>query len=149
MSNPGDTAALEALIDGGALKAEEIVAIFGKTEGNGCVNDFTRPYAIETLKGALAPRLGCSREDVSRRIGMVMSGGTEGGLSPHFLIFAVRAGQSPARPGKRLAIGAPFSRRRSGACRRFARQRPPSERLSQPPLLIRTTTCISCKSNVR
>jgi cyanuric acid amidohydrolase len=110
MSNPGDTAAVEALIDGGALKAEEIVAIFGKTEGNGCVNDFTRPYAIETLKGALAPRLGSSREDVSRRIGMVMSGGTEGGLSPHFLIFAVRAGQSPARPGKRLAIGAAVTR---------------------------------------
>lgn len=109
MVNPGDTSSLEALLDGGTVKAEEIVAIFGKTEGNGCVNDFTRPYAIEALKSALAPRLDCSRADVTHRIGMVMSGGTEGGLSPHFLIFAVRA-DGGAAPGKRLGIGTATTR---------------------------------------
>ena len=109
MVNPGDTSSLEALIDEGTIKAEEIVAIFGKTEGNGCVNDFTRPYAIEALKSALAPRLDCSRVDISRRIGIVMSGGTEGGLSPHFLVFAVRTGAVPAA-GKRLAIGTAATR---------------------------------------
>ena len=110
MVNPGDTASLEALIDGGALKAEEIVAIFGKTEGNGCVNDFTRPYAIEALKSALAPRLGCARAEVTHRVGMVMSGGTEGGLSPHFLVFVVRTGTAAAGGSKRLAIGTAATR---------------------------------------
>jgi len=111
MADPGDASALETLLDGGTLKAEEIVAIFGKTEGNGCVNDFTRPYAIEALKTALAPRLGCSRAEVAQRIGMVMSGGTEGGLSPHFLIYAVRsAAGGAAGHGKRLAIGTATTR---------------------------------------
>lgn len=105
MAHPGDTNALEALIAGGTLAADEIVAIFGKTEGNGCVNDFTRPYAIEALKTALAPSLGCGRAEVARRIAMVMSGGTEGGLSPHFLIFAVRETARAVMSGERLAIG--------------------------------------------
>jgi cyanuric acid amidohydrolase len=104
MANPGDASALEALLDSGAVEPEEIVAIFGKTEGNGCVNDFTRPYAVETLKTVLAARLGCGRAAVPGRIGLVMSGGTEGGLSPHFLVFAVRDAAEAAR-GKRLAIG--------------------------------------------
>jgi cyanuric acid amidohydrolase len=105
MANPGDTSALGALIANGALAAEEIVAIFGKTEGNGCVNDFTRPYAIEALKTALAPLLGCGRGEVAERIALVMSGGTEGGLSPHFLVLAVREAEMPTGSGKRLAIG--------------------------------------------
>jgi cyanuric acid amidohydrolase len=110
MANPGDTSMLEALIDRGEVRAEEIVAIFGKTEGNGCVNDFTRPYAIEALKSALAPRLGCSRAEVMGRIGMVMSGGTEGGLSPHFLVFAARSNATRTGRGKRLAIGTAATR---------------------------------------
>ncbi len=104
MANPGDASALETLLDSGAVKPDEIVAIFGKTEGNGCVNDFTRPYAVETLATVLAARLGCGRAEVAGRVGLVMSGGTEGGLSPHFLVFAVRA-TAAAVHGKRLAIG--------------------------------------------
>lgn len=110
MADPGDASGLERLIDSGAVKADEIIAIFGKTEGNGCVNDFTRPYAIEALKTALAPRLGCSRAEVGHRVGMVMSGGTEGGLSPHFAIFAVRTAEGPDGRGKRLAIGTAATR---------------------------------------
>ncbi|HTP84273.1 MAG TPA: ring-opening amidohydrolase [Alphaproteobacteria bacterium] len=110
MADPGDASALETLLESGALTAQEIVAIFGKTEGNGCVNDFTRPYAIEALKTALAPRLGCSRAEVAHRIGMVMSGGTEGGLSPHFIIYGVRQAPTRQSPGKRLAIGTAATR---------------------------------------
>lgn len=110
MANPGDISAVEALMDDGTLAADEIVAIFGKTEGNGCVNDFTRPYAIEALKTALAPRLGCDRATMTQRISMVMSGGTEGGLSPHFLIFAIREGAGRIGTGKRLAIGTAATR---------------------------------------
>ena len=87
MRHPGDPSGVIRLIDQGAIAPDEMVAIFGKTEGNGCVNDFTRGYAVSALSAALALRLGISADAVSGRIAMVMSGGTEGGLSPHFLVF--------------------------------------------------------------
>jgi cyanuric acid amidohydrolase len=105
MRDPADASGIIRLLDGGALAPSEIVAIFGKTEGNGCVNDFTRGYAVSALSAALAPRLGIAADAVSARVAMVMSGGTEGGLSPHFLVFAVRAGGEPLADRKALAIG--------------------------------------------
>jgi cyanuric acid amidohydrolase len=105
MRHPGDPSAILRLIDRGELAPEGIVAIFGKTEGNGCVNDFTRGYAVSALSAALAPRLGIEPDAVPARIAMVMSGGTEGGLSPHFLVFAVRPGGEPHRGRKALTIG--------------------------------------------
>ena len=101
MRHPGDVSSVEALFDAG-LPPGQVVAILGKTEGNGCVNDFTRAYAVQALTHMLARRGG--RPDVA----MVMSGGTEGGLSPHFLVFAV--GEGPAAAGGRLAMGAAFTR---------------------------------------
>jgi hypothetical protein len=99
MRDPGDASGITRLIDEGALAANEILAIFGKTEGNGCVNDFTRGYALSALSAMLAPRLGVAADAVPERVAMVMSGGTEGGLSPHFLVFAARARRRPeARP---------------------------------------------------
>jgi cyanuric acid amidohydrolase len=105
MRHPGDPSGVLRLIDEGAIRADEIVAIFGKTEGNGCVNDFTRGYAVAALSAALAPRLGFGPDRVAGRVAMVMSGGTEGGLSPHFLVFAVRAGGVPTAGHKALAVG--------------------------------------------
>lgn len=86
MSGPGDVSAIGELIDRGRLDPLSIVAILGKTEGNGCVNDFTRGYATLSLRqlfAALAPAM-----DVDR-VSLIMSGGTEGGLSPHWLVIAV------------------------------------------------------------
>ncbi|HEX3953908.1 MAG TPA: ring-opening amidohydrolase, partial [Stellaceae bacterium] len=105
MRHPGDASAVIGLIDRGLLRAESIAAIFGKTEGNGCVNDFTRGYALSALSAALAPRLGITPDRVPERVAMVMSGGTEGGLSPHFLVFGVRDGGAPSAGRKALAIG--------------------------------------------
>lgn len=111
MAHPGDSGAVTALIESGAVRAEDIVAIFGKTEGNGCVNDFTRAYAVSALRGSLAPLLRCAPEAVGERIAMVMSGGTEGGLSPHFLVFARRASPHRGDPTRKtLAIGTAFTR---------------------------------------
>ena len=105
MRHPGDASGILRLIDENTIAAPSIVAIFGKTEGNGCVNDFTRGYALSALATALAPRLDIGPDQVASRIAMVMSGGTEGGLSPHFLVFAVTpSGEPQARP-KALAIG--------------------------------------------
>jgi cyanuric acid amidohydrolase len=106
MSGPADVSKMTALIEGGALDPATIVAILVKTEGNGGVNDFTREYTCATLATTLAPHLRTTPAEVERRIAMVVSGGTEGVLSPHATIFArtPTAAGSP-RGEKRLAIG--------------------------------------------
>ena len=106
--SPQDTAPLAAAIDRG-LDPATIVAIVGKTEGNGCVNDFTRGYATLSLKLLLAERCGCPLAEVEQRVAIVMSGGTEGGLSPHLLVFC-REETAAAASAPRLAIGVGLTR---------------------------------------
>ena len=84
---PGDVSGLMAFIDKGALEPSSILAVLGKTEGNGGVNDFTREYAVAALCNALAPPLKLTPREVEAKITFVMSGGTEGVLSPHITIF--------------------------------------------------------------
>ena len=106
MSGPADVSKLTALIEAGAIDPATIVAILVKTEGNGGVNDFTREYTCATLATTLAPYLHATPAEIERRIAMVVSGGTEGVLSPHATIFArtpTPAGSSNGE--KRLAIG--------------------------------------------
>ena len=105
MRDPGDVSAILRLIDEGSIAPREIVAILGKTEGNGCVNDFTRGYATMALSAALAKHLDIAAEEVPSRVAIVMSGGTEGGLSPHFLVFGVREYRHSRGQRKSLAIG--------------------------------------------
>lgn len=108
MNSPSDVSGLESLIDGGELDPSEIVAVIGKTEGNGGANDFTRGFATLSFALALAKRLGVSPEEVVKRIAFVWSGGTEGVLSPHATLFT-RA-EAPPTAGKRLAIGIAVTR---------------------------------------
>ncbi|WP_445217665.1 ring-opening amidohydrolase [Bradyrhizobium sp. Pa8] len=108
---PGDVSGLMAMIGSGAIDPTTILAILGKTEGNGGVNDFTREYAVAALCAALAPELGLSPEAVEQRIAFVMSGGTEGVLSPHITVFTRREAERPAgMSGKRLSIGMAHTR---------------------------------------
>lgn len=86
-AGPGDLSGVQSLIDTGTLNPEEIVAVMGKTEGNGCVNDYTREYATMAWCHLLASHLGCTPAAVAQRVALVMSGGTEGVLSPHFTVF--------------------------------------------------------------
>lgn len=109
-AGPSDTAPLAAAIDRGEVDPATIVAIIGKTEGNGCVNDFTRGYATLALKLLLAERLGCALAEIERRVAIVMSGGTEGGLSPHLLILCCEAAPAAAPSAPRLAIGVGLTR---------------------------------------
>jgi len=88
MAHPGDVSALAGLIDTGELRAGDIVAFIGKTEGNGGVNDFTRGYFTQSLMALLARHTGEPAEALAARIPCVLSGGTEGVLSPHFVVFA-------------------------------------------------------------
>ena len=106
-ASPDDTSALVAAVQRGEIDPSRIVAVLGKTEGNGCVNDFTRGYATLALKQAVAALSGRTLDDVSRHVAFVMSGGTEGGLSPHWLVFETRDAPAASAPSERatLAIG--------------------------------------------
>jgi cyanuric acid amidohydrolase len=98
-SGPDDVSGLLAAITDGTIDPQGIVAILGKTEGNGCVNDFTRAFAVSALKTALGQHLDPTQVGA---IAYVMSGGTEGALSPHILVL--ERGQG-AGAGPALAIG--------------------------------------------
>lgn len=109
MNHPGDLSALTALFDAGQLDPAHVAAVIGKTEGNGGVNDFTRGYFTLAFSSLLAERTGRPRQEIVARIPCVLSGGTEGVLSPHYLVFARRPGGPAASSAKRLAIGVAFS----------------------------------------
>ncbi|MBV9459365.1 MAG: ring-opening amidohydrolase [Bradyrhizobium sp.] len=110
---PGDVSGLMSLIESGTIDPKSILAILGKTEGNGGVNDFTREYAVSALCGALAHYLASPPHKVEQRIAFVMSGGTEGVLSPHITVFTrhdVVGDQPDEISGKRLSIGMAHTR---------------------------------------
>lgn len=116
-NGPADLSGVQALIDAGRLDPAQIVAVMGKTEGNGCVNDFTRDFAATAWCHLLAPYLGCTAVQVHERVALVMSGGTEGVLSPHFTVFtrarvdSTKATNATNAMGeKRLVIGIAHTR---------------------------------------
>jgi len=75
-TDPADTSGLLDAVEQG-LDPSRVIAVVGKTEGNGCVNDFTRGMAATAWQAALpVPVIA------------VMSGGTEGVLSPHVTVIA-------------------------------------------------------------
>ena len=105
-SGPADLSGVQALVEAGELVPAEIVAVMGKTEGNGCVNDHTREFASMAWSHFLAGPLACRPEQVGERVALVMSGGTEGVLSPHFTVFTRRWLPEHGRAGdKRLVLG--------------------------------------------
>jgi cyanuric acid amidohydrolase len=98
---PDDVSGFESRMKDGTIDADTVVAVFGKTEGNGLVNDFSRGFATRALQDALRAH----REDGDAdEACIVMSGGTEGALAPHFLVFEARDSNEPEAPGA-LAIG--------------------------------------------
>jgi cyanuric acid amidohydrolase len=111
MAGPDDVAPLARLVDKGELDPRDVVAIIGKTEGNGRVNDFTRGFATFAFEVFLAERLGVTRAAIEERVALVMSGGCEGVMSPHATALTRRFG-APARPAGegRLAVGVAFTR---------------------------------------
>jgi cyanuric acid amidohydrolase len=97
---PDDMSGIEAAIAGGEIDPRGVVAVLAKTEGNGLVNDFSRGLATTSLSNLFRRYL---EPETADRICLVMSGGTEGGMAPHWVVFErgqVDGGDSPA-----LAIG--------------------------------------------
>ncbi len=99
-----DASELGTLIDDGVLDASRVVAIIGKTEGNGGVNDYTRIIADRAFREILVEK-GAPAERV-REIPIVWSGGTDGVISPHATIFAtVPADRAEQSDEPRLTVG--------------------------------------------
>src|SRR3954466_6381869 len=81
-----DASELAKLIDDGVLHADRVIAIIGKTEGNGGVNDYTRIIADRAFREVLVAK--GAPADAVKEVPIVWSGGTDGVISPHATIFA-------------------------------------------------------------
>jgi cyanuric acid amidohydrolase len=86
INSVSDASGLARLIDEGVMEADRVIAIIGKTEGNGGVNDYTRIIADRAFREVLIAK-GAPEEQV-RQVPIVWSGGTDGVISPHATIFA-------------------------------------------------------------
>jgi cyanuric acid amidohydrolase len=102
-----DASGMAASIEAGAFSADEVIAVIGKTEGNGGVNDFTRILADQAFRAVLK-RLGRRSEADIATIPMVWSGGCDGVITPHATVFARNNTTGPASQ-PRLVIGTAMS----------------------------------------
>jgi ring-opening amidohydrolase-like protein len=105
--NVQDASGLEACIARGQFLADEVIAVIGKTEGNGGVNDFTRILADQAFRRTLQKHGKRSEAEVAA-IPMVWSGGCDGVITPHATVFA-RNGKTGQSSKSRLAIGTAMS----------------------------------------
>jgi len=100
-----DASELGKLIDEGVFEADRIIAIIGKTEGNGGVNDYTRIIADRAFREVIVEKGTRSAEDVAE-IPIVWSGGTDGVISPHATIFATVPDEDVVKTDEpRISVG--------------------------------------------
>jgi barbiturase len=100
-----DASELTRLIAAGAIDADRVIAVIGKTEGNGGVNDYTRILADRAFREALVAAGKRSSAEVAE-VPIVWSGGTDGVISPHATVFATAApadAETTSEP--RLSVG--------------------------------------------
>ncbi|HEX4407445.1 MAG TPA: ring-opening amidohydrolase [Xanthobacteraceae bacterium] len=102
-----DASGVEACIKSGKFTADQVIAVIGKTEGNGGVNDFTRILADQAFRRVLIKHGKRSEADIAK-IPMVWSGGCDGVITPHATVFARNDKTGPASQ-LRLAIGTALS----------------------------------------
>ncbi|KAI9150784.1 Cyanuric acid amidohydrolase [Paramyrothecium foliicola] len=91
ISSPADLTPLQKLAKDGH-NASQILAVVGKTEGNGCVNDFSRTLASAVWE-----------PQIPSDAVTIFSGGTEGVLSPHVTFFLKSPGDKET--GLSAAVG--------------------------------------------
>lgn len=100
-----DASGLVELIDAGVVAADRVVAVIGKTEGNGGVNDYTRIIADRAFRDVLV-NLGSRPPEAVAQVPIVWSGGTDGVLSPHATVFATVPAESAVSTDEpRLSVG--------------------------------------------
>ncbi|MFC6086423.1 barbiturase [Sphaerisporangium aureirubrum] len=104
-----DASGLEKLIDEGVIEADRVLAVIGKTEGNGGVNDYTRILADRAFREVLVAK-GTRTPEEAAQVPLVWSGGTDGVLSPHATIFAtVDPSSVPPGDEPRVSVGVAMS----------------------------------------
>ncbi len=100
-----DASELTKLIDDGVIEADRVIAVIGKTEGNGGVNDYTRIIADRAFREVLVAK-GTRSADEVKQVPIVWSGGTDGVISPHATIFAtLPADKATQTDEPRLSVG--------------------------------------------
>src|SRR5262245_35217467 len=99
-ASPEDVSGIESAIASGRIDPKGVVAVLGKTEGNGLVNDYARGYAAFALGLMFQRHLPA---DDAAKICLVMSGCTEGGMAPHWTVFERAEGDGARGPA--LALG--------------------------------------------
>src|SRR3981189_2199889 len=102
-----DASGVEACIKKGPFTADQVIAVIGKTEGNGGVNDFTRILADQAFR-RLLPKPGARSEAEIHNVPMVWAGRRPGVLTPHATICA-RKGKAGPADKSRLVIGTALS----------------------------------------
>jgi ring-opening amidohydrolase-like protein len=102
-----DASGVEDLIAAGKFTADQVIAVIGKTEGNGGVNDFTRILADQAFRRVLMKH-GKRSEAEIHNVPMVWSGGCDGVITPHATVFARNDKTGPASKS-RLVIGTALS----------------------------------------
>jgi len=102
-----DASGMAACIKAGTFGADEVVAVIGKTEGNGGVNDFTRILADQAFREVLKKHGHRSEAEIAN-IPMVWSGGCDGVITPHATVFARNDKTGPASQ-PRIVIGTAMS----------------------------------------
>src|SRR5690625_2110249 len=104
LAHVSDASGLAELIDAGVMEADRVIAVIGKTEGNGGVNDYTRIIADGAFRDVLVEK-GTRTPEEAKQVPIVWSGGTDGTTSPHATIFATAPGQAENTDEPRLTVG--------------------------------------------
>jgi len=105
LESVSDASGLSDLLEKGLIDADRVIAVIGKTEGNGGVNDYTRIIADRAFRDVLVAKGTRPMEEI-KQIPIVWSGGTDGVLSPHATIFATVPAESvPQTDEPRLSVG--------------------------------------------
>ncbi|MFF7415343.1 ring-opening amidohydrolase [Streptomyces lydicus] len=105
-----DSGGLADLIDEGLFAADDVLAVIGKTEGKGGVNDYARQLADHAFREVLLDRGSRTPEKV-RQVPLVWSGGTDGVISPHATVFAYALqGRYAPLDEPRLTVGVAMSK---------------------------------------
>ena len=84
-------------IDDGVIEADRVVAVIGKTEGNGGVNDYTRIIADRAFREVLVAKGTRSAERSSRSRSSGRAAPTACSR-PHATVFATRRRPAEPRP---------------------------------------------------
>jgi ring-opening amidohydrolase-like protein len=107
LKSVSDASGVEERIRAGQFTADQVIAVIGKTEGNGGVNDFTRILADQAFRRVLQKHGKRSEQEIAK-VPMVWSGGCDGVMTPHATVFARNEKTGPSSKS-RLAIGTAMS----------------------------------------